>query len=265
MYSCITSAGIRGIYSYLIQVETDLSSGMPCFEMVGMAGSAVKEARERVKVALKNNGFSLPPAHITVNLSPADIRKDSTVFDLPMAMGLLQAMEEIPPDSAADMLIAGELGLNGEIKPVRGILPMVREAAKRGLKRCIVPEENLQEGAVEERLTVYGAGHLKQVVDFLKDPEGAPLPTRRVDVKALLQQESAGEEDFRDVKGQEVLRRVALIAAAGFHHFLMVGAPGAGKTMIATYETVNVISERTETESDELFLQLIVRICADSP
>ena len=233
MFSTIVSAGIIGVSSFLVQVETDLSTGMPCFEMVGMAGSSVKEARERVKVALKNNGFHLPPVHITVNLSPADVRKDSTAYDLPIAIGLLQAMEEIPAESTKGTLIAGELGLSGEIKPVKGNLPMVMEAAKRGMSRCIIPEANLKEGAVVENMTVYGASHVKEVLRFLKGEERSDLKTERIDVESLLQTRNDGEDDFRDVKGQEVLRRVSLIAAAGFHHFLMIGAPGAGKTMIA--------------------------------
>ena len=251
MFSNIISAGIIGVSSFLVQVETDLSTGMPCFEMVGMAGSSVKEARERVKVALKNNGFHLPPVHITVNLSPADVRKDSTAYDLPIAIGLLQAMEEIPPESTEGTVIAGELGLDGEIKPVKGILPMVMEACKRGIRRCIIPEANLKEGAVVKGMQVYGASTVGDVLAFLKGDPETSLKTEQIDVEALLQTRTDGEDDFKDVKGQEVLRRVSLISAAGFHHFLMIGAPGAGKTMIAR-RIPSILPELTPEECLEV-------------
>ena len=139
MLSTITSGAVYGIHSHLIQVEVDVSQGLPCFQMVGLPGSEVREARERVKVALKNMGVKLPPVCINVNLSPADLPKSGTMFDLPVAVGIMIALARIPQETVEDTLLIGELGLSGELKPVKGVLPIVQEAARQGIRRCILP------------------------------------------------------------------------------------------------------------------------------
>ena len=233
MYSMIMSGAIRGITSYLVQVEVDISQGLPGFEMVGCLSSEVKEAKERVRVALKNAGYALPPMRITVNISPGDIRKGGTAYDLPVAVGIMQGMNIVKEEATKNVLVIGELGLNGEVRPVSGILPIVMEAAKQGVRRCILPKENEQEAAVVKEIDVYGVSCIGEVVSFFKSPVNPSFTKTIVDVQKMLGNNTKYGEDFEDIQGQEMIRRGAEIAAAGFHHMLLVGPPGSGKTMIA--------------------------------
>lgn len=237
MYSTIISGALQGIHAYTVCVEVDIASGLPGFSMVGSLSGEVRESKERVQVALKNAGLDIPPMRITVNLSPADIRKDGTAFDLPIAVGMLEALGYFPQGMAKQILFLGELGLNGEIRKARGVLPIVREAVHYGIRECIVPMENAMEGAVIPEITVRGASDIREVLRFLQEQGGEKdkiLPNVHVDVDELFRA-GKGEckYDFSEVRGQSMAKRAAEIAAAGFHSLLMSGPPGAGKSMIA--------------------------------
>lgn len=256
MYSTVISGALLGVSAYLVSVEVDIAQGLPGFSMVGSLGSEVKESRERVMVALKNVGLQLPPKRITVNLSPADIRKEGSAFDLPIAVGMLESMGYFKAEAAENILFLGELGLDGEIKRVRGVLPIVREAAARGIRQCIVPAANIREGAVIPGIRVRGAGHIRELLQFL-EAEGEEerdrlLPAGQADASELsVSEDGENMPDFSQVNGQETAKRAAEIAAAGFHNLLMVGPPGAGKSMIAR-RIPGILPKLTPEESLEV-------------
>ena len=236
MYSFVSTGALNGIESYLATVEVDASTGLPGFEMVGMLNAEIKEAKERVRVALKNSGINMPPLRITVNISPANLRKNGTSYDLPIAVGLLIAIGELPQECVKDIVIIGELGLNGEVKFTNGILPMVMQAKEEGMKTCLVPKENAEEGAVVEGIDIIGVSVLAEVIEYLKaDEKGRKMFSKtKVDLERLMEQSTVYEDcDFSEISGQEYVKRAVETAAAGFHHVLLIGAPGAGKTMIA--------------------------------
>ncbi len=232
MYTNIISGAMKGMEAVLIQVEVDASFGLPVFDMVGNMSGEVKEARERIRIALKNIGMQIPNLRLTVNLSPARLRKEGTAFDLPIAVGVLVAAESIPAVEMAGTLLIGELGLNGEIKGVKGILPIVKHAKECGLKRVIVPKENVKEGAFIRGIDVFGVAHIKEVLDIITGNSNAQ--PYLLDVEQVFAEFSGSQEhDFKEIQGQLMAKRGAEIAAAGFHHLLLLGPPGAGKTMIA--------------------------------
>lgn len=256
MYSTVVSGALLGVSACLVSVEVDIAQGLPGFSMVGSLGGEVKESRERVTVALKNVGLNLPPKRITVNLSPADIKKEGNAFDLPIAAGMLEAMGYFRPGAAEGILFLGELGLNGEIKKVRGVLPIVREAVSKGIRQCIVPAANAREGAAIPGIRVRGAGHIRDVFRFLESEEEEEkerlLPAEQADPTELsVRYDRENMPDFSQVNGQEAAKRAAEIAAAGFHNLLMVGPPGAGKSMIAK-RIPGIMPRLTQEESLEV-------------
>ncbi len=231
MFCSVLSGGIRGIESFPVSVETDISSGMPCVDIVGYVGNEVREAKERVRTALRNEGRSLPVARITVNLSPADVKKTGTGFDLPIALSMLGCMGVIDPASLEATLVAGELSLSGDICPTRGILPMVMMAKQQGAGRCIVPADNAREASVVEDIEVFGVSSLADCIAFLLgDKKISPTKSH---LRLDLNKEHVYEQDFAGIRGQRLARRGAEIAAAGLHNLIMMGPPGAGKTLIA--------------------------------
>lgn len=230
MYSKVHSVGIKGVEGVPILVEADVSDGLPGFSMVGYLSSEVKEAQDRVRTALKNSGYRLPARKITINLSPADIRKEGTAFDLPIAVAILAASGMIEPGILGNCVISGELGLDGEIKPVRGALAITAAAKKDGKKRCFLPRENVREGLIIEGMEIIGVDHLKNLSDQLYFPEKHKADGYRSE-KWMHQQ--VYNVDFSEVGGQVLLRRATEVAVAGMHNILYIGPAGTGKTMLA--------------------------------
>jgi len=231
MLAKVLSSSVLGIDAYVVEVEVDITMGLPAFATVGLPDGAVRESKDRVKSAIKNSGYRFPPHRITVNLAPADIKKEGAGFDLPMAMGILAATGLINREKLSQYLVIGELSLDGNVKPTRGALPMALAARNNGFAGIIVPEGNSRESAVVQGVNVFAARHLSQVVDFFNDI--VSLPSITVDIADLFTRDARYDVDFNEVKGQEHVKRALEIAAAGGHNVMMVGPPGSGKTMLA--------------------------------
>ncbi len=229
MFSSVLSADVRGISGVPIFVETDVSDGMPGITMVGYLTSAVKESADRVRTALKNAGVSIPPKKITINLSPADTKKEGTGFDLAIAVSLMCSLGMFPASSVEHILFLGELGLDGTVKKIRGILPMAELAKSMGCKICILPKENEAEGNIIEGITCVGVRNLKEVQ--MRILTGDFQLSEPWEVNAS--EKESEELDFSQIRGQEGVKQAAKIAAAGMLNLLMIGPPGSGKTMIA--------------------------------
>lgn len=232
MVAQVISAALEGVEAYLVEVEVDLANGLPAYAVVGLPDAAIHEAKERVRAALRNSGYEFPNRRATVNLAPADTRKEGPLYDLPIAVGFLLASGQLRSDCAQDTMLLGELALSGAVRPVRGILPMAIAARRHGLRRLLVPTENAQEAALVDGLAVYGVASLAEAAAVLSAP-GSHSPNAREQRFTEDELPREGTPDLSEVKAQAQGKRALEIAAAGGHNAVLVGPPGSGKTMLA--------------------------------